>query len=102
MALSRNEIKEKLSDVMKMVLSEGQTDLSSVDESSRLVEDLGLNSVGVLYVVIAIEEFFGIEFADVGFDDFKVIGAGSCGKGYKEWVRVADGGPALKVRVKLA
>lgn len=74
MALSRNEIKEKLSDVMKMVLSEGQTDLSSVDESSRLVEDLGLNSVGVLYVVIAIEEFFGIEFADVGFDDFKVIG----------------------------
>ena len=59
---------------MKMVLSEGQTDLSSVDESSRLVEDLGLNSVGVLYVVIAIEEFFGIEFADVGFDDFKVIG----------------------------
>ena len=35
-------------------------------------------------------------------DDFKVIGAGSCGKGYKEWVRVSDGGPALKVRVKLA
>jgi len=35
-------------------------------------------------------------------DDFRVIGSGSCGKGYKEWVRVADGGPALKVRVKLA
>ena len=34
-------------------------------------------------------------------DDFKVIGAGSCGKGYKEWVRVSDGGPALKVKVKL-
>ena len=74
MALSRNEIKEKLSDVMKMVLSEGQADLGSIDESSRLVEDLGLNSVGVLYIVIAIEEFFGIEFEDVGFDDFKVIG----------------------------
>ncbi len=35
-------------------------------------------------------------------DDFKVIGSGGCGKGYKEWVRVADGGPALKVKVKLA
>ena len=35
-------------------------------------------------------------------DTCKVIGSGSCGKGYKEWVRVADGGPALKVRVKLA
>ena len=34
-------------------------------------------------------------------DNFKVIGAGMCGKGYKEWVRVADGGPNLKVRVKL-
>ena len=34
-------------------------------------------------------------------DDFKVIGSGSCGKGYKEWVRVSDGGPALKVKVKL-
>lgn len=34
-------------------------------------------------------------------DDFVVEGSGSCGKGYKEWVRVSDGGPALKVRVKL-
>ena len=34
-------------------------------------------------------------------DNFKVIGSGMCGKGYKEWVRVSDGGPNLKVRVKL-
>lgn len=34
-------------------------------------------------------------------DDFRVIGSGSCGKGAKEWVRVSDGGPALKVKVKL-
>ena len=34
-------------------------------------------------------------------DQFKVIGAGMCGKGYKEWVRVSDGGPNLKARVKL-
>ena len=34
-------------------------------------------------------------------DRFKVIGAGMCGKGYKEWVRVSDGGPNLKARVKL-
>lgn len=33
--------------------------------------------------------------------DFQVIGAGMCGKGYKEWVRVSDGGPNLKARVKL-
>jgi len=34
-------------------------------------------------------------------DDFVITGMGSCGKGYKEWVRVSDGGPALKVKVKL-
>lgn len=32
---------------------------------------------------------------------FEVIGSGYCGKGYKEWVPVSDGGPNLKVRVKL-
>ena len=34
-------------------------------------------------------------------DDVEIVGAGACGKGYKEWVRVSDGGPALKARVKL-
>ena len=33
--------------------------------------------------------------------DLRVIGVGGCGKGYKEWVKVSDGGPNLKVKVKL-
>lgn len=33
--------------------------------------------------------------------DFVVTGIGSCGKGHKEWVRVSDGGPYLKARVKI-
>lgn len=74
MALSRTEIKEKLTDIMKMVMGDHAPDLSSVDEGSNLINDLGLNSVGILYVVIAIEEFFGIEFENVGFGDFATIG----------------------------
>ena len=31
----------------------------------------------------------------------KIVGSGMCGKGYKEWVRVSDGGPCLKARAKL-
>ena len=31
----------------------------------------------------------------------KIIGSGSCGKGYKEWVRVSDGGASIKARVKI-
>ena len=34
-------------------------------------------------------------------DTFKIEGSGFCGKGYKEWVRVSDGGPNLKARCKL-
>ena len=34
-------------------------------------------------------------------DYFEIEGTGACGKGYKEWVRVTDGGPHLKAKVKL-
>lgn len=34
-------------------------------------------------------------------DDFHLSGSGYCGKGYKEWVKVSDGGAAIKARVKL-
>ena len=74
MVLSRNEIKEKLADIMKMVMRDRLPDLNALREDSHLVNDLGLNSVGVLYIVIAIEEFFGIEFENVGFGDFATIG----------------------------
>ena len=33
--------------------------------------------------------------------DRKIFGAGYCGKGHKEWVKVADGGPCLKVKARL-
>ena len=49
--------------------------LVEINENSSLVTDLGLNSVGVLYVVIAIEEFFSIQFDDVGFGDFSTVGS---------------------------
>ncbi len=37
----------------------------------------------------------------VAKDSFDIIGSGSCGKGYKEWVRVSDGGASLKAEVKI-
>ncbi len=33
--------------------------------------------------------------------NLEVIGSGGCGKGHKEWVYVADGGPCLKGKAKL-
>lgn len=51
-----------------------QIDNESFHDSLNLVSDIGLSSVGVLYVVIAIEEFFSIRFDNVGFADFKTVG----------------------------
>ncbi|MBW9212004.1 MULTISPECIES: TldD/PmbA family protein [Terrabacteria group] len=33
--------------------------------------------------------------------DRLIFGAGACGKGHKEWVKVTDGGPYLKTKVRL-
>ena len=71
--MSRTEIIEKLTDVMKLAMPASQLDVSKLTEDSNLVTDVGLTSVGILYVVIAIEEFFQIRFDDVGFADFKTI-----------------------------
>lgn len=33
--------------------------------------------------------------------EVELFGSGACGKGYKEWVKVSDGGPYIKARVRL-
>lgn len=33
--------------------------------------------------------------------DVELSGGGYCGKGYKEWVKVSDGGPYIKARIRL-
>ena len=34
-------------------------------------------------------------------DRAEVFGSGGCGKGYKEWVKVSDGGPYIKTKARL-
>lgn len=34
--------------------------------------------------------------------ELKLSGCGYCGKGYKEWVKVSDGGPAIKAKVMIS
>lgn len=33
--------------------------------------------------------------------DVQLSGSGMCGKGYKEWVKVSDGGPFIRARIRL-
>ena len=47
--------------------------LAKMDEDADLNTDLGLSSVGILYIAIAIEEMFNIRMDDVSFGDFKTV-----------------------------
>ena len=72
--MTREEIKEKLKEIMLMAVPEATETIKKCTEESNLNTDLGLNSVGILYVVIAIEDFFSINFVNVNFGDFQTVG----------------------------
>ena len=72
--MNRQEIRTKLCEIMKLAMPQLEISEETMNESANLASDLGLSSVGVLYVVIGIEEMFGIRFDDVGFSDFKTLG----------------------------
>lgn len=71
----RRDIFDKLKDIVEMVLGENCPDLSTVTEESNLITDMGMSSIGMLYLVIAIEEKFDIRFDDVNFSDFATVGS---------------------------
>ena len=71
--MNRQEIIEKLKDAFDMAVKGTASEGKEYTEDANLVTDLGLSSVGVLYVVIAIEEYFGIRLDDVGFGDFETV-----------------------------
>ncbi len=70
--MERSEITKTLKEIFKMAKGDAAV-LTDFDENAVLTTDLGLNSVGVLYMVIGIEEFFSISFDDVSFGDFKTV-----------------------------
>ena len=71
--MNRNSILEKLNDIFKLTLT-GAKKEQVYSEKDNLTTDLGLNSVGMLYMVIAIEEYFNLRFDDVSFGDFATVG----------------------------
>ncbi len=46
---------------------------AAATEDTRLAQDLGMNSVSILYMAITVEDSFGIRFRDVGVSDFTAL-----------------------------
>ena len=53
---------------------EGEIDASGVTEESDLREDVGLSSVAMLYMVMGLEEEFGIKFTNADFEKMTTVG----------------------------
>lgn len=73
--LTRTEIIDKLKEILLAVDDRPGGNIANCTEASMLVEDLGLSSVDILYMVISIEENFGVIFESVGVNDFSNLGA---------------------------
>lgn len=70
--MNRQEIIEKLKEIAELTVQDPAI-LANMNEDSDLNTDLGLSSVGILYIAIAIEEMFNIRMDDVSFGDFKTV-----------------------------
>ena len=71
--MSREEIFNELKELIKKANTSTPEVLDSCTEDSNLRGDLGLTSIGVLYLAISIEQLFDIEFNDSSFDDFNTV-----------------------------
>jgi len=71
--MNRQEIIEKLKEIAELTVQDPSI-LDHMSEASDLQTDLGLSSVGMLYIVIAIEEMFNVRMDDVSFGDFRTVG----------------------------
>lgn len=71
--MSRNEIIEKIKEILVYADPSFEQKLADVNEDADLRTEYGLTSVNMLYIVIAIEETFGIQFDNIGMNDVATL-----------------------------
>lgn len=55
------------------VVFEDSIDTTSLTPESKLREDIGINSIGLLYMAMAVEEEFGIKFQNADFASIQTV-----------------------------
>jgi len=66
------EIIETLKKIFRTVIDQNK-DFSNIDENTNIIKDLGVNSVGLIYLLMAIEETYDIDMSDVTFSTFEKV-----------------------------
>lgn len=70
--MTKEQIIEKLKEIFKLVVHNG-VDADLLEGSSNVRLDLGVNSVALIYMVIAIERTFGVDMRDVNYNTFTTV-----------------------------
>lgn len=71
--MNKETIIEKLKKIFQLVVHNG-TSVDNITEDSVIMTDLGVDSVGLIYLAVAIEKTFGIDMSEVTTNTFKTIG----------------------------
>lgn len=72
--MEREEIRKELIRILVSADESKRETAKNASDDTDLITGLGLNSVGMLYMVIAIETTFMIRFDDVGMADMRTFG----------------------------
>ena len=64
---------ERLVDVFVRVF-EDEVQADAIRPESKLIDDLGLNSIGMLYMAMELENEFGIKFSNEDFAGLTTVG----------------------------
>ena len=72
--MTRQEIFDKLKEIMLEADDRNEEIVQKSTEETDLMQDFGFSSVNMLYIVIMIEESFGIRFENVGVQDMRKVG----------------------------
>ena len=63
---------ERMRQVLDSVF-EGEIDSSAIKETDKLKSDLEMNSIAMLYMVMGLEEEFGIKFENSDFANMETV-----------------------------
>ena len=71
--MSEKEIFDKLVNIFNIVVNRN-VDASKISLDSKIIEDLGVNSIGLVYLAVAVEEEFGIDMTNASLETFETVG----------------------------
>ena len=70
--MNEKDVFERLLGVFSIVINRN-VDASMINTGSRIVEDLGVNSIGLVYLAVAVEEEFDVDMSQTSLESFKTV-----------------------------